>query len=122
MLTICTTTTQNPFNMWQVARIPETAQLAEAHPLVLATQIAHSCLTTTLCQWTGKGNSETCGARITYESVPAHFGGTHGIRKLNADTSIYCRGDVINWLNESSSFGIFANVIWATIEKRSSPP
>ena len=89
MLTICATITPIQ-HVRQVAQIPETAQLAEAHPLVPAAQSAHSCSATAFCQWAGKGNSGTCGAHITCESVPAHFRGTHGIRKLKADTLIEC--------------------------------
>ena len=67
-------------HLWQVTRTPENVRLKEAH----------SCLATASCQWIGEGNSGACGAPITCKSVPAHFRNTHGIKKLRADTPIYC--------------------------------
>jgi hypothetical protein len=60
----------------------EAAQFAEVH--------THSCLATMPCQYTGEDNSERCGVQITCKSVPAHFGDTHGVRRLGRNTKIDC--------------------------------
>jgi hypothetical protein len=60
----------------------EATEFAEAH--------AHFCLATMPCQWTGEDNFETCSAQIACKGVPAHFGDTHGIRKLGRNTMIDC--------------------------------
>ncbi|KAF8550213.1 hypothetical protein OG21DRAFT_447367 [Imleria badia] len=73
-----------------VIQTPEIVQLDEVHLHITTAQIAHSCLATSPCQWTGEGISETCGAPITCQSAPAHFGSMHSIRKLREDALIYC--------------------------------
>ncbi|KAF8552551.1 hypothetical protein OG21DRAFT_1511354, partial [Imleria badia] len=73
-----------------VIQIRENAQTAEAHSLPTKTQVAHSCLDTVNCQWTGEGSFKVCGSEITSSSVLVHLRDTHGIKKLTEDTLIYC--------------------------------
>ena len=69
----------------------EVMEFAKAHLHVTTTpQIAHSCLATMPCQWPGEDNSQTRGAQIACKRIPAHFGDTHGIRKLGRNTMVGC--------------------------------
>ncbi|KAF8552548.1 hypothetical protein OG21DRAFT_1511349 [Imleria badia] len=73
-----------------VIQTRENAQTAEAHSLPTKTQVAHSCLDTVNCQWTGEGSFKVCGSEITCSNVVVHLRDIHGIKKSSEDTVIYC--------------------------------
>ena len=43
-----------------------------------------------LCRWTRKDRVGTCGAEISYDTIPMHFGQVHDIKNLQQGTQIYC--------------------------------
>ena len=64
--------------------------MAEENSLVTTTQSSPSYSVMVSCRWTHEDRVGTCGAEISYDTIPTHFRQAHDIKDLQEGVKIYC--------------------------------